>query len=259
MNTQRIIASCQNTGAVASLVAASTLTMSVLAPSASAVSLVPQTEAEINVGLGCIDPSRCLSDLTAYLIGSVVSETDATSGTKSRLFVDNLATFSQYGGITFQTSDQGTNPLNYWFRPSEAGSNGAVGEENGQLEVGTFTFNFLETIQELTVAYFDTERSDQTGVLAINGSAIVPGTFVSGAVPQGPNSNIFAQTFTNVNSITLKLGQDFAQGTGDGVDFQLNDNTQSVPEPGTVGALFGAGILALVGRRCKGAARVSLR
>jgi hypothetical protein len=220
---------------------ASAVGLGVSAPSASAVSLVPQFETEVNVGVGggCIDPSRCLTDLSPYGISSIVSLIDSTSGTRSRLFVDNLATANTYGGIMFKHVDEGTNPAGYWFRPSEARRNGDVGEEKGRLEVGTFTFNFTQAIDRLLVRYFDTEQNGQTGVLQVNGVA-VPASYV----PAGPNGNIFEQTLTNVSSITLKLGQDYPNTnpiSGDGVDIQL----ESVPEPGTVGAL--GTLTALVG------------
>ncbi|HBB33674.1 MAG TPA: PEP-CTERM sorting domain-containing protein [Cyanobacteria bacterium UBA8803] len=237
MENQKITSFLRNTSTVAALVAASTAATAFLAPSASAVSLVPQEETEIDVGLGCLDGTKCLTDLTPYLIQSIVSETDSTTTTKSRLFVDNLLTANIYGSVFLAAGDAGTNPAGYWFRPSE---NGNPVEETGQLEVGTYTFTFTDIIPELKIAYFDAEGlgADETKVLATNG------TLISGInpVPSGPNGNIQYQTWANVKTITLKLGKDTLSGTGDGVDFQLE--AAAVPEPG---AGVGLGALALMG------------
>ncbi|EAZ88163.1 LEVG family PEP-CTERM protein [Crocosphaera chwakensis] len=231
------------------------------------VSLVPQQEGEIflNNGLGdfngsnfsCLDGNSSptcinLTTSTAGLISSVVSLSDNSSGEQSRLFVDNLLTASSYGGgvVSFGAGDRGTNPSGYWFRPSE------VNEENGQLEVGTFRFEFAQIIPELTVHYFDTERNGETGVDDGTNSFGVTGvnagaTLLSGfnPVPAGPDSNIRKQTWGNVSFITLTLGFDKPNSTGDGVDFQLetppnSGNPAAVPEPLTIlgaGAAMGFG------------------
>jgi len=222
---------------VASLLAASTVTVGLMAPSASALSLVPQEEGEVElVNLAPLDAMQVVT--LPALIKSVESlaNPSGTEPTFSRLFVDKLTTANNYGGIVqFQARDTGTVPEGFWYRPSE------VEEENGQLEVGTFKFMFTETLPELTVRYFDTESSDTTGVLPFFADADTDGTLLSGEnpVPAGEDGNIYTQTWENVSFITLKLGKDTA-GTGDGVDFQL----ESVPEPGTV---LGLGTLAMAG------------
>ncbi|EDX71383.1 PEP-CTERM putative exosortase interaction domain protein [Coleofasciculus chthonoplastes PCC 7420] len=225
----------RHSATVASLLAASTVTVGLIAPSASALSLVPQEEGEVellnidDLG-GLVGPAVTLPDL----IASVKSLANP-DGTFSRLFVDDLSTANDYGIVQLQAGDIGTVPPGFWYRPSE------VEEENGQLEVGTFKFMFTETLPELTVRYFDTESSNTTGVPDFFADADTDGTLLFGEnpVPAGENANIYTQTWENVSFITLKLGKDTA-GTGDGVDFQL----ETVPEPGTV---LGLGALAMAG------------
>lgn len=222
---------------VVSLLAASTVTVGLMAPSASAVSLVPQKEGEVDLlNLDPLDPDQVVT--LPGLIKSVES-LENPDGTFSRLFVDNLKTYNYYSdGVQFVEflTETGTVPEGFWYRPSE------VEEENGDLEVGTFRFMFTETLPELTVRYFDTESFPTTGVPDFFANAQTDGILVSGVnpVPTGANSNIYTQTWEDVSFITLKLGNDTEPGTGDGVDFQL----ESVPEPGTV---FGLGTLAMAG------------
>lgn len=233
-----------------SLLAITTATLALggLATQASAVNLTPQTEGEIDVGLGCIDPNQCLQTSDSNLfpfIDSIVSETDVTTGSRSRLFIDNRLTESKYGdNITLKGNDAGTNHTGFWFRPSEYNESDGSSEERGQLEVGTFTFNFSTIFEELTLDWFDTESTNTTGVTAINGIAF------EDWVPNGSDKNIFSQTFTDVESITLKLGNDKPNGTGDGVNFQMTGKPApvSVPEPTTLGSLAIVG-LALRGLR----------
>ena len=212
--------------------AATIVTLGIFSSSAFAASLVPQREGEINVGLGCIDPDpdKCIDINSMPFIESIESLTDSTTGSRSRLFVDNLSTENTYGSgtnaIKFETKDAGTNPEAFWFRPSEHNEDTGYAEETGQLEVGTFAFTFTEMLDELTVDYFDTESKKSTGVIAINGIALDDPYWV----PKGKDSNIFSQTFFNVSSITLKLGKDHKRGTGDGVDFNINKH-QDIPEP----------------------------
>jgi hypothetical protein len=230
-------------------VATASMALGSFATQASAVNLTPSQEGEIDVGLGCIDPNQCLetSDNNLFpFIDSIVSEVDATTGWKSRLFIDNRATKSVYGeNITLQQQDAGTNHAGFWFRPSEYNEDG-YSEERGQLEVGTYTFNFSTVFEELTLKWFDTESNKTTGAIAINGVA------VEEWVPSGSNNNIFEQTFKDVQSITLKMGKDNPSGTGDGVNFQMFGTPapapESVPEPATLGGLAVVG-LALAGRR----------
>ncbi|MEQ9482163.1 LEVG family PEP-CTERM protein [Coleofasciculus sp. F4-SAH-05] len=236
-----------NCATVASLIAASTVTVGLVSPSASASSLVPLQEGEVElVNIGDFTPSGLVGPAVTLpeLIASVESLANP-DGTFSRLFVDDLSTANDYGIVQLQAGDVGTVPPGFWYRPSE------VEEENGQLEVGTFKFVFTEIIPQLTVRYFDTESSDTTGVLPFFADADTDGTLLFGEnpVPAGEDGNIYTQTWQDVSFITLKLGKDTA-GTGDGVDFQL----ETVPEPGTVlglGALAMAGALGLRKRNKK--------
>ena len=230
---------------------------------AGTMSLTPQQEGEVDVGLGCLDgPTSCLS--LDSIIASVISLEDSTSGTQSRLFVDYFGDGDKkaaYGNgsskVRFQTKDAGTNSIGYWFRPSErqilTKGNGTPKtdqdgnirfgtEEKGQLEVGTFQFNFAETLAELTIDFFDTESTDTTGVLAINGVDISSPDYIA----KGPDSNVASQTFFDVNSITLKLGRDNPSGTGDGVNFRLAKSV-AVPEPASLLGLAAIGAIAAGG------------
>lgn len=221
---------------------AATASLAVTSASASAVNLTPQVQGEVNVGLGCLD--ECI-DISA-MFESIVSEVDATTGTKSRLFVDYFGaddkkeTFGEGSGkVVLNKRDRGTyatQTAGFWFRPSEVSPNGG-NEENGQLEVGTFTFNFVREMAELTIDFFDTESAMTTGILAINGINLLDPAYV----PAGADKNVYSQTFTNVSSFTIKLGEDFAKGTGDGVNFQMS-GVPSVPEPATV-----LGLMAIAG------------
>ncbi|NES72646.1 MAG: PEP-CTERM sorting domain-containing protein [Okeania sp. SIO2D1] len=232
------------------LLATATLaTVGMFAPQASATSLVPQMETEIDVDLGCLDPDpdKCIDkgEFSTFLpwIANISSLVDATTGEKSRLFVDHLATKSTYTDgdtlIRFKSKDAGTNPDGYWFRPSE------VNEEKGQLEVGTFQFDFTKTIRKLTIDFFDTEKANSTGILAINGVELDQPIYIA----DGPNGNIAEEMLFDVNSITLKLGNDKLNSTGDGVDFRLH---KDVPEPTTALGLLVVGALGAASARKRG-------
>lgn len=242
-----------NAATVASVIAASTLTIGTLAPSASAVSLVPQQEGEINVGF---QNSLSGDDYLTLdpVIESIESIEDSSTGTKSRLFVDKAGTENIYGSLVkFLKFDIGTadRQESYWFRPVAMKNSTTPLVEKGQLEVGTFKFTFKETIDKLTLSWFDTEYVG-------GGTSYVVGS-ESGYVPAGKNNNIYSQTFTNVSSLLLNLGQ-AGSGTlvngnkvnwkGDGV--LVTAEAETVPEPATVGALLGLGALGLIKRR-KGA------
>lgn len=205
-----------------------------LAP-ASAISLVPQQEGELNVGLG----TALANSYIATPGFSITSLVDSSTGTKSRLFVDKAGTANSYGNgaIQFLASDIGTSEVggSYWFRPVTMQANGVTPlVENGQLEVGTFKFAFDKTIEQLTVRWFDTEYANTTS-FNVNGSSEI------GFVPAGADKNIYTKTFTNVSSLVLNLGERGGKfGTGDGVNFQA----EAVPEPMTMAgvALAGAGL-----------------
>lgn len=200
-----------------------TLAATLLGSSAFAGTLVPQEEGELDVGFGCLETCIALPDL----ISSIESLVDSTTGAKSRLFVDDVTgSANNYGGgVNLEQGDVGTNSSGFWYRPVDT-------EEEGQLEVGTFTFNFAKVLSNLAVDFFDTEVGGQTGVLAVNGVA------APSYLPGMGDSNIQSLTFSDVSSITLKLGYDFETGTGDGVNFRM---ATPVPEPASV---LGLGVVA---------------
>lgn len=204
-----------------------------------ATNLVPQTEGEIDVGLGCYDGCIGLHPL----ISKIESLVDSTTGYTSRLFVDSFSTKSLYNSsgtnkIVFEKQDKGTTPTGFWFRPSEY--DGTSSEENGQLEVGTYRFTFAQTLPELIITFFDTESKNSTGILAVNGNPVTEW------VAKGANANIAYHAFRDVNSVVLKLGQDTPSGTGDGVNFRLT----AVPEPLTLlGSAAALGLGAAMRRR----------
>jgi len=253
MSIKQISNWLRNTGTVATAVAASTVVTGLLAPAASAATLKtfdlvrhpendPQ-EGEIDVGLVCIE--ECIE--LDPLIQSVESLVDASTGSKSRLFIDNLRTESIYTDtsgsdiVRLLAGDKGTNPEGFWFRPS-------TDEEEGRLEVGTYKFTFSQTLAELDFTFFDLDwASNSTGVVAINGD-----TSRSKFYPAGGNGSQTTDTFKNVKSITLKLGLDHPDFTGDGVDFQLVARLpMPVPEPSTVLGLGAVAIGALGLRKRK--------
>ncbi|MDJ0601980.1 MAG: LEVG family PEP-CTERM protein [Crocosphaera sp.] len=230
------------------------------------VPLVPQQEGEVDLlqssGIACLDPNQCL-DVPSLVgpITNIESLVDSTTGTKSRLFVDNFGTVNSYGtgksrvqfgtidlpgdGTTSPIVDDDGNPI-YWYRPSERQLNGGT-EERGNLEVGTFTFSFSPTIPEIKIQYFDVESGNTTGLLGAIDRSQTDATLVSGAnpipIPVG-DKTIYEQIWADVNYITIKLGNDTMLGTGDGVNFIItnridnNVDPTAVPEPLT---MLGAG------------------
>ncbi|NJL57093.1 PEP-CTERM sorting domain-containing protein [bacterium] len=212
--------------------ATASLALGLLAAPASAIDLVPQQEGEVNVGLGCYS-DNCVA-LPSF-IKSIASLQDATSGTRSRLFVDVVSTANKYGSTEFLSKDAGTNSEGFWFRPSEYNESTGYSEEKGQLEVGTFTISFTKMMKELTVDFFDVEKAFNTGILAINGQSLETADFMNA----GANSNIQSRTLSNVSSITLKLGWDDLNGTGDGANFRMDG--VPVPEPASIFGLLAIG------------------
>ena len=210
------------------------------ATSVKAVGLIPSQEGEIDVGLD-IEGAEYLSNDLFPFIDSIVSEVDQSTESRSRLFVDDFTTTNEYAdGVIFDSRDAGTNPEGFWFRPSEYNEETGFSEEQGQLEVGTFTFNFNTIFEELTVSFFDTESNNTTGAIAINGVALENPDWVT----KGSNGNTVTQTFQDIESITLKLGVDIEDGKGDGVNFQIagTPTTATVPEPTTLGGLAIVGL-----------------
>lgn len=225
----------------ASVMTASVLSVGVLAPSAHAISLVPSAEGEIDLSnLDCLTTS-CFQ-LDSSFFSSVVSEIDSSTGTRSYLFVDQKGTSNTYndtvngGMFTFGATDKGTTetPDYHWFRPVAVNPDGSL-IEDGELEVGTFTFEFTRTLSELTLSFFDTEFKGGTSYSVNGGEAVT--------VARGPNQNIQEVKLTNVDKITLNLGQRHGR-TGDGVNIQ---GTASVPEPslvlGAIAATVGGAVL----------------
>ncbi|WP_413167404.1 LEVG family PEP-CTERM protein [Capilliphycus salinus ALCB114379] len=232
------------------LATTTTVAVSTIASSSYAVSLVPESEAEIDVGLGCLDSAQCMMPDSISFVESIMSMTDDTTNSRSRLFIDDLTTENEYGDvIRFLTTDAGTNPADVWFRPVAYLEGLDSYPEEGQLEVGTYTFEFGTVLKELTIDYFDTESENTTGVVAINGNSLTTPDWV----PSGSNGNIFTQTFADVSSLTLKLGLFDPDGMtvkapGDGVRFRLAATPTAVPEPMTLSGLAVVG-LALAGSK----------
>lgn len=232
--------------------AASMACLGVASSPAAAIDFVPKQQGEVNVGLGCLE--NCIE--LDSIFESIISLEDASSGTQSRLFVDYFGdgdTKETYGSgdskVVLKTRDVGTTADGFWFRPSERRElkNGGFGaEEKGQLEVGTYQFNFAQELAELTIDFFDTESWNTTGVIAINGQDLANPNYVA----KGKDGNIVSQTFTNVNSLVLKLGNDTSGGTGDGVDFRMSGvPVESVPEPAAVVGLMAIAGLGWAGKK----------
>ncbi|MFN6559604.1 MAG: LEVG family PEP-CTERM protein [Nostoc sp. ChiSLP01] len=225
---------------LATTIAASTIGLNVIGgiSKAQAASLVPPVEGEIKLtNVACLT-GNCI-DTVPY--GYTVTSQNYNANYKpSLLFSDDSATSNSYGfGISFAKPDAGTNSIagENWFRPVAIRSNGEL-PENGQLEVGKFTFNFTSTISELVLSFFDVEDIG-TSILSVNGNPFV------GTISPGDNANIKKVTLTNVNSLELKLGNIGGKfATGDGVRLDVN---QTVPEPGTTMSLGVLGLVALFG------------
>lgn len=220
-----------------------------IAPKASAFSLVPQQEGEINVGFA--NPLQSGSSYIGTPGFTITSLTDSSTGTPSRLFVDRAGTANTYGAVKFKSNDVGTaeKTNQYWFRPVAMKADGVTTRvENGQLEVGTFRIDFAKTMASLLVRWFDTERANATSYTAYNAAGALVS---SGIVQAGANNNIRTATFANVKSLVLNLGEAYTTGTGDGVNFQMEG--EAVPEPMTMGglALGGAWLVRARRRRAK--------
>jgi hypothetical protein len=222
------------------------LGIGISAPAASAINLVPQQEGEIQLtGMTCLTGAGNCIELDPSIFDSVVSEIDSSTGTKSYLFVDAKGTSNVYNDtvndvtFNFGATDLGTTePADqFWFRPVAVNADGSL-MEGGELEVGTFTFDFAKTLSELTLSFFDTEKANGTS-FTVYSAGRAPEEFV---VEAGPNSNIREFTLSEVEKLTLNLGERYGR-TGDGVNFQA----VTVPEPsmvvGAIAALIGGGVL----------------
>ncbi|ERT04547.1 PEP-CTERM -sorting domain protein [Lyngbya aestuarii BL J] len=234
------------------LATTTTVAISAMASSGYAVSLVPDSEGEIDVGLSCLDAAQCIEPESLSFVESIMSETDETTSSRSRLFIDDLTTENVYGDdVSFLTTDAGTNPADVWFRPVAYLEDTDSYPEEGQLEVGTYTFEFGTLLKELTIEYFDAESENTTGVVALNGNPLASPDWV----PDGSNGNVFTQTFADVSSLTLKLGLFDPEGMmvkkpGDGVRFRLAATPATVPEPTTISGLAAVS-LALAGSKLR--------
>jgi hypothetical protein len=230
------------------LAATATVATGVFASPALAFDFVPQQEGEIDVGLGCYDGCIELDPI----FESIISLGDATTGSRSRLFVDNLDTKSTYnsGQTVFKQKDAGTNWGGFFFRPSEYNESTGYAEEKGQLEVGTFQFNFSQTLAEFNIDFFDTESWESTGITAINGVAVTPDWLA-----KGKDGNVQSRSLFNVDSVTIKFGFDKSSGTGDGVNFKMSGQPApgaGVPEPTTIiGGLIASAGMAAARKRAK--------
>lgn len=220
------------------------------APAANAASLIPQQEGEIQLtNLDVLDEDQAID--TSELGFSVTSlefdfdDSQQVNYGLSRLFVDDKATENDYGGlIRFSTDDVGTNEGDgeFWLRAAAIQDDG-VASENGQLEVGRFLFEFDETLEKLSLDFFDTESFGSTGIIEVNGQS------VEEFLEAGEDGNTQTLTLRNVDSFVIQLGQDNGTGSGDGVTLS---GIQSVPEPTTtisLGALAVAGMFGVKKRK----------
>ena len=212
---------------------------------AQALSIVPQQEGEVNVGLGSSLAAGGYLGLSP-LVSSILSLEDPSTGTRSRLFVDKAGTNNTYGGIRFQAKDIGTSDAAglYWFRPVAMQADGVTPFlEQGQLEVGRFQINFAKVMAEVDVTWFDTEflnasKGQGTGYTV----QYADGTSASGFIAAGANNNIQTTNLKNVTSLILDVGER-RKATGDGVNFSLGaTEADVVPTPNL---LVGLGALAV--------------
>lgn len=225
---------------------ASVLALGFMGSSARAASLVPQQEGEVNVGFAApLDGGSYLG--LSSIITSIESLTDASTGTKSRLFVDKAGTDNTYGFVQFESTDLGTSDGSgsFWFRPVAMAANGIDPLiEGGQLEVGLFKFTFAKVVQELSLSFFDTEfRNINSGKGTSYTVEFGDGSTDKVFVPAGPNNNVQTYSLSSVKAITLDLGEKRGT-TGDGVNVQV-----AVPEPGIIGGLGTLVVVGLLKRR----------
>ncbi|MEC4814827.1 MAG: LEVG family PEP-CTERM protein [Scytonema sp. PMC 1069.18] len=219
---------------------------------AQAMSLVPQTEGEIQLtNVSCLGGSITCIDTTSlgYTVTTQPFDFDNKGlqlGT-SRLFVDKPTTANNWGfGITFKVPDAGTNPIEeYVFRPvaylannPEAAPTGTPAE-NGQLEIGRYLFDFLgKTYSEVEIKFYDVEALT-SGIIKVNDID------VNDLLSPGLNNNVQTLTLKNVSNFVIQLGTtDSAIKPGDGVSFDV-----SVPEPTSVLGLAAVAATAVVGMR----------
>jgi len=231
-----------------------------IAPAASAFTLVPDREGEINVGLGSSLSNDGYLDTQnlGYTVESLafdVNRNNRTTTTQSRLFVDRANTSNTYnGGISFQSRDIGTSENNgaLWLRPVAMIQQGSGILERGQLEAGLFRFNFATALRDLTLSFFDVETRG-TSVVRVNGEEVN-----MAIAPQGDRKTS-TLSLANVRTLEVMIGNANTSGvnrngrfgTGDGVLVSGTGTTsEDVPEPATMASIaLAAGGLSWMRRR----------
>ena len=231
-----------------------------IAPAASAFTLVPDREGEINAGVGpslSNDGYLDTSDM-GYTVESLdfeVNRNNRTTTTRSRLFADRADTGNTYnGGVAFRSRDIGTSDNNgtIWLRPVAMIQRGSGILENGQLEAGLFRFNFTRALRDLTLSFFDVE-SRGTSILRVNGED------VNLAIARTGDRRSRSISLSNVRTLEVMIGNANTSGanrndrgwrTGDGVLVSGTGTTEDVPEPATMASIaLAAGGLGWMRRR----------
>ena len=210
------------------------------APAAQAGSFLPQQEGEIGLkNINFLNENDQRNIDTSELGFSVTSLKYSEDYGLSRLFVDQKGTENQYGsGIKFQVKDQGTNEKNneFMFRSVAYDKDGNP-VEGGELEIGSFLFEFDRAYEKIELDFLDVETSGFSGILKVNGESVS-----NKLLAAGKDNEIQKLTLENVSSFEIQLGDPSGfNGVGDGVNLS---GIQSVPEPTTT---FSLGALAVAG------------
>jgi len=213
------------------------------APANAWTSLSPGSDMELGINVLTDDDKACsYGDSSGINPDSIVGVASIKSelvnnheggDTTSCLSFDKTTTDTHHGATSLETKDAGTNDFagGTWYRPMARNSDGSY-EENGKLEVGSFTFDLDDEYSsaggQLKFRFLDTEGSwGNTGVT-------VAGVFHRALDSKGGNNNIAEIILDMTDSFTISVGKDTG-GTGDGVNFQvfakLDEPAASVPEP----------------------------